>query len=293
MGRSHFARLIIAAQLCFWSFPGAAQVAQSIESILENTRPPSESVWLELAGGKMPAIYMEEQTGMKQGATVIVHDLGMNPDWPGIVSPLRQGLPEVGWATLSISPSTLQGNKVPTDPEALLKEVNEGLGAALKFLGGKGYQNVALIGLGMGATAGAAYLANNPGHGVAAFIGINMGPSPANLPSLAPAGYLEKIPLPMLDIYGERAAPAVRLDAPARALAAKKSGAAAQASQNIDPFRRSAVAQSPFNEKAGFIAYRQIVIAGADAAFVGQEENLVKRIVGWLRRHATGATVSR
>ncbi len=296
MARTKFsvvAALLVSAHQVIGLAPAAAQRTQSIESILENVAAPSVAVWLELADGKIPAIYKEEQTGMKQGAAVVVHDLGMNPDWPEVVTPLRNGLPTVGWTTLSISPPALQGNVVPADMDALQKATAEALESALKYLGARGYENVALIGVGLGATVSAAFLANSPGHGVDAFIGINMAPFPATAPTLTPAVYLEKIALPILDLYGERAAAGVRADSAARALAAKKSGAAARADQNIDPFKRSAVAQSPFDDKTGFIAYRQIVVPGANPAFVGQEEILVKRIVGWLRRHATGVTVQR
>lgn len=283
----------LGAGLLLWATSVFAQAPQSIESILENARPPSEAVWLEVANEKIPGIFVEEQTGTRQGAAVIVHDLAMHPDWPEIIGPLRSQLPAAGWTTISISPPALRANSLPDDPAPVLEATAAAISAALKQLAEKGYQNVAIIGLGMGAATAAAFLANTAGHGVDAFIGINMAAAPRNAPAVDVASHLEKISLPILDIYGEFAPATVVDSAAMRALAAKKSGAAARANQNLDPFKRSAVAQSPFGERSGFIAYRQIVVPGAGPAFLGTEDILVKRIVGWLRRHATGVAITR
>lgn len=267
-------------------------VAEPIDEALKNIRPPSERIDLESNGGKIPAIYMEETTGVKQGAVVIVHDLDMNPDWPEIITPLRTRLPESGWTTLSISPDTLRKATPPESADAFFADTGAAIGSAIKVLQGKGYENLAIIGVGYGAVAAAAFIAADPG-GADAFIGINMDSDTANDPKLLCAQYLEKISLPILDIYGELAPKSVHLSAPSRALAAKRSGATAKATQNLEPFKQSAVAQSPFANESGFIAYRQVVVAGAGTAFLGAEGPFLKRIIGWLRRHATGATVTR
>lgn len=50
------------------------------------------------------ALYLPETTGRGQGGALILPDAGQHPDWPGVVSVLRQGLPDKGWHTLSIAP---------------------------------------------------------------------------------------------------------------------------------------------------------------------------------------------
>jgi hypothetical protein len=48
----------------------------------------------------------------------------------------------------------------------------------------------------------------------------------------------------------------------------------------------SAMARLPTTEQNGYIAYRQLELMGADYRFRGAEPTLVKRVAGWLKKHA-------
>jgi pimeloyl-ACP methyl ester carboxylesterase len=69
---------------------------------------------------------------------------------------------------------------------------------------------------------------------------------------------LEKITLPVLDLYGSRDLDSVLMSSDTRARAAHKSG-------NPD--------------------YRQLAIEGGDHFYVGVEDELVRRVYGWLKNH--------
>jgi pimeloyl-ACP methyl ester carboxylesterase len=102
---------------------------------------------------------------------------------------------------------------------------------------------------------------------------------------------LEKIKLPVLDIYGSRDLDNVKRSSTARTNAARKSGLVITQGQALEPFRQSATAQAAVSKKTGFIAFRQFEIPGADHTFNGFEDILSKRIIGWLKRHAGGITL--
>ena len=68
-----------------------------VDSILDG-----EPVRLNTAGTKFLAIYTESQTEVPKGTVVLMHGRGFHSDWPEMVGPLRVGLAEAGWHTLSI-----------------------------------------------------------------------------------------------------------------------------------------------------------------------------------------------
>lgn len=62
--------------------------------------------------------FLQERTGQPQGAVLILHDIEQHGHWPKLVAPLREGLPDSGWITLSIElpyrPSVIPAYKIPT-----------------------------------------------------------------------------------------------------------------------------------------------------------------------------------
>ena len=51
------------------------------------------------------------------------------------------------------------------------------------------------------------------------------------------------------------------------------------------------MARTPTTEQNGYIAYRQLRLMGADHSFRGAEPTLLKRIAGWMKKHAAGVVV--
>lgn len=246
---------------------------------------------LQVGDHKVFAIFSETITGSAQGGAILLHDNGAHANWPAVIEPLRKGLPQFGWSTLSLQLPLVSGETL-VGYSAALSEIFSRIKAATDFLHAKGITNIVIIGDGMGAIAAAAYAASADAAQIKAFVGINVGyfkGADAKIDTLA---LIEKITMPMLDIFGTSARVEVVGSAETRATAAKKAGIKAFQSQKLDSFKQSAVARTPFVDKTGYIAYRQMKIIGADSGFTAMEDLLLKRIVGWLRKHAPGVTVA-
>ena len=104
---------------------------------------------------------------------------------------------------------------------------------------------------------GAAYLAGSAQHGINGLIVIGM-PVIEMDDRMNGARALEKIRLPVLDLYGSR---------------------------DLDTVLRSAQTRSAAARKAENTAYRQTEVEGADHFFLGMDDELTRRIYGWLKSH--------
>jgi len=59
-------------------------------------------IWLEAGQQKTLALSAPHNTREQSGTVIILHDQHTSADWPELVSTLRKGLPDKGWATLSL-----------------------------------------------------------------------------------------------------------------------------------------------------------------------------------------------
>lgn len=93
--------------------------AQYQQQALSDEQKSDEIIWLEPTYPDMDkparvlALAQKHRTAQAQGAVLIVPDQGQHPDWPALVSPLRQSLPDHGWYTLSISMPNPSPGMVP------------------------------------------------------------------------------------------------------------------------------------------------------------------------------------
>ena len=67
---------------------------------VEDSIMDGESVDLVVEGRNVFAIYTEAEEEAK-GTVIVMHGRGMHPDWSDVVGPIRVGLTEHGWNTLS------------------------------------------------------------------------------------------------------------------------------------------------------------------------------------------------
>jgi pimeloyl-ACP methyl ester carboxylesterase len=188
-------------------------------------------------------------------AAIIVHGIGVHPDWPQVVHPLRVGLPEKGFSTLSIQVPVLGNEAKPADYLPLMDAVAPRLDAAVAFLKESGAQRIAIVAHSLGATMTGDYLSSHP-DAVDAYVAIGMsgGAPEERLDNTRTVG---RIRVPMLDLYGQNDLDAVVESAPARV--------------------KSAVA-------GGNTGYNQAQIPGADHFFEGQDQVLVDAVAQWLEQ---------
>jgi len=208
---------------------------------------------IELDDGRHPFLAIEtESADPSPRAAVIMHGTGVHPDWPTVVLPLRIGLPESGWHTLSIQMPVLANEAEHADYAAIYDWVPGRIDAAVRYLRQNGFETIVLIAHSQGATMAVHYL-SGPHAAVEGLVAIGMSGGIAGGPmdSLA---QLPRVGLPVLDLYGTQDLPEVLASAGQRAERGAKTGA----------------------------VYRQVVVEGADHFFDGEEAELLDAVNAWL-----------
>lgn len=76
--------------------------AQSLIHHMELMERQDEIIQLSGLAEDYYGLFLEESTGNPQGGILILHDNQQHGHWPDIVAPLREYLPQHGWATLTI-----------------------------------------------------------------------------------------------------------------------------------------------------------------------------------------------
>lgn len=218
-----------------------------------------EAVWLNVGGQKILGIYTEHETDKPKGAAIVLHGIGVHPNWPDIVHPLRTELPNYGWATLSLQMPILANEADRNAYEPLFVEVSPRLDAGIAYLEKQGYHNIVIIGHSFGSTMAAYALATKPKPQVQAFITVGMSGGLFDSPEKNYFTSLPKLSMPILDIYGSNDLQSV--------LATEK--------------KKAQIARQAGNKN-----YRQIKVTGANHFFHGLEAELVRHVKSWLARYA-------
>ncbi|MGB5733740.1 MAG: DUF3530 family protein [Thiohalocapsa sp.] len=218
---------------------------QIVDSLMDG-----DAVDLTANGLTFLGLYTEADEDTGRGA-VIVHGIGVHPNWPQVVYPLRTGLPQQGWSTLSIQMPVLANEATDADYAPLMDEVAPRLDAAIAYLREQGAERVAIVAHSLGATMTSDYLASHP-QAADAFVavGLSSGGEHAGVDNAEMIGRIQR---PILDMLGQNDLEAVVAGAPGRAEAA-----------------------------AGNAGYSQVQAAGADHFFDGQDDALVEIVSGWL-----------
>jgi pimeloyl-ACP methyl ester carboxylesterase len=197
-----------------------------------------DPVYLALKSGhKFLAIHAP--TAKPRAGLIVVHGLGMHPDW-SLINPLRSQLAEQGYTTLSVQMPVLAADAKGEIYPPIYPEAIERLQAAVAFLREKGHHKIAMIGHSMGARMVNEFINHGGAGAIDAWVSIGITYGLYTKP--------ETFKAPVLDIYGEKDFPAVLQHAATRA----------QAIQRV----RGSV---------------QMEIAGADHFFTGKEAELVKQ----------------
>lgn len=189
----------------------------------------------------------------KEVGVIVIHGMGIHPDWETVIQPLRVQLATDGWNTLSLQMPVLSNDATGEDYQPLMKEVPARIDAGIRHMTKNGAKKIILVAHSMGASMTSYYLAHKKVYleaqtqtPITAYIGIGMGAG--NIP------FIEKIKLPMLDLYGEKDLPNVIASAEKRANAGSHNK-----------------------------GYRQKKVAGANHFFEDQDDDLVKTVTDALR----------
>ena len=153
------------------------------------------------------AIYTDAEE-LVDTAVIVIHGSGVHPDWSQVVQPIRVELAYAGWNTLSIQMPILKNDASIEDYIPLFPEVPRRIDAARRYLTEAGAKKVVLVAHSLGARMTNYYLSRetvaneeNAAAPIVGYIGIGMGKGND--------AYLEKINVPILDLYGSEDLPGV------------------------------------------------------------------------------------
>ena len=217
-----------------------------------------EIVELETDGGGFIAIFQKSQRDPSHGGIILLHDQGTNANSLEVIRPLRLGLPQVGWDTLSLQLPPGPRDRVSAASQSRRTVIAGRLRAGLAWLKARKSLNQAIVAQGDSAGPALRFASESPPRELRALVLLSSPIEPAE------GDGLDRIKLPVLDVYAERDHDAV-LDA-------------AQA-------RRDAAAGREDKR------YRQAEVPGAVPGFFGLEDSLLSRVRGWLAVNARGDTI--
>ena len=150
-----------------------------------------DAVWLATPRHPRVLALYTEPTKPTREAVVVVHGMGVNPDW-NLIGVLRIALADRGFATLSVQMPVLAADAPRDDYGALFPDAGERLTSAVAWLSAKGYARVAIVSHSMGSAMVDAWLARAP-PGVDAWVPVGM---------LVPFAVAPR--QPVLDVVAER-----------------------------------------------------------------------------------------
>ena len=188
---------------------------QVVDSIMDG-----EMVWLNNGKHDFLGIYTDAAED-KSRAVIVMHGTGVHPNWQQVIQPLRVGLTEHNWNTLSIQMPVLSNDAKHEEYAPLYPEVASRINAAMAELKSRGNKNIFLIGHSQGATMSAYYLTTSK-QDINGFVAIGMS-SFGNDLRQSGVNSLKNISIPVLDLYASDDLDSVLNTTKARAQAAKES----------------------------------------------------------------------
>ena len=209
-----------------------------------------EMVWLEADGHSFLGLLTESDA--PRGYVVIAHGTGVHPDWTQVINPLRVGLVEHGWTTLSIQMPVLANEVGHDEYQPVFTEAPARFQAAAAWFADD--KPVYLVAHSLGAAMSTWYLSRHDDPPYSGLVGIGMSGGPDSpFPESNNVASLAAVTLPVLDLYGEADFDTVLSSAGARA-----------------------------QSQAGNPDYVQQMVGGADHFFDGFEAQLLEAVAAWL-----------
>lgn len=206
------------------------------------------------------SIYTEAADEPARGTVIILHGRGFHPDWQDAINPLRVGLTESGWNTLSVQMPVLEKQAkyydyVPLFPQAIPR-IEAAIAYARQELAASDVDGkVVLIAHSCGAHMAMAWADVDSFESIDAYVGVGMGATDYKQPMKHPFP-LDKIKVPVFDVYAQDDYPAVIKMASDRLTLIRKAG----------------------NEKSA-----QAVVEGSDHYYTDRGDALTEVISDWLQ----------
>jgi hypothetical protein len=157
-------------------------------------------VWLDANNHQFMGLYTESEEESSK-AVIVVHGIGIHPDWKTVIQPLRVGLAERGLHTLSIQMPVLANGVEGKEYIPLFADAGQRIAAAVQYLKKQGLTADILVAHSLGSVMSAYHLSTSE-HQFNKFVAIGMGS--------AGVKYLSGIDITTLDLYGKSDLDSVR-----------------------------------------------------------------------------------
>ncbi len=249
MGRASFLLLFLVFSQLYASDQAKEQrwADQVVDSIMDG-----DEVWLEADGNDFLSIYTSAEEESDKGL-IVMHGTGVHPNWNQIIQPVRVGMTERGWNTISIQMPVLQNEASHDDYAVLFPEVSPRINAAKSYLESKGIQKIVLVGHSLGSLMASYHLSKHQSRSIKGFIAIGM-PGGSKHEVMNSLHSLKSISVPVFDLFGSEDLEEVLAHRKTRKLA------------------------------AGHTSFDQLEVDGANHFFDDKDEALIDAINGWLRK---------
>lgn len=245
-----FSAVSLAAEEVLPDYARETRLADQIVDMILDGDP----VWLEANEREFLGIYTEaDAVGT---AVLILHGRGFHPDWADAVNPLRVGLAESGYSTLSLQMPVLGKAAKYYDYLPIFRFAHARIESGIRYLRDAGHSRVILLAHSCGVHMAMDWIRSQGDASIDGFIGLGMGATDYGQPMLQPFP-LEQMQVAVLDLYGEQEFPAVL---------------------------RGAAARKAMLESAANAASRQQVLPQANHYFTEQGDALVAAVASWLGR---------
>ncbi len=222
---------------------------QNLDAIIEG-----DPVFLNADQHSFLTIYTETEASSKKGGVIIMHGRGLHPNTDNVVAPLRTGLINYGWDTLSIQMPVLHKTAKYYDYIPIFPESYPRINAAIQYLKHKNLKQIILIAHSCSVHMTMNWIKNTSVSHFDGYIGISMGATDYQQPMQQPFPF-HLIKAPLLDIYG---------------------------SEDYDGVIRTAKQRLKAIRQNGHYQSEQKVILGANHYFEAKNEALVNTIKNWL-----------
>ena len=171
-----------------------------------------EVVTLTAGDGDVIGVHRVHQRGAGRGAVILLHGPWGHPDDPGVMRPLRLGLADAGWTTLSLLLPRAYRNAPSSAWLSEGEAVQARIAAAAAWLKQQGQLNQVIVAQGLAAVPALDFLASGEASDVRALVML----SPLLAQGSSALNALGEIDIPVLDIIAERDRAAVRANLPLR-----------------------------------------------------------------------------
>ena len=211
-----------------------------------------DPLWLEADQREFLGIYTEADDS--RAAVLILHGRGFHPDWADAINPLRVGLVERGYSTLSLQMPVLAKDAKYYDYTPIFGFAHARIEAGLRYLRDAGHRRVILLAHSCGVHMAMDWIGENGDDGIDAYVGLGMGATDYGQPMREPLP-LAQMQVAVLDLYGADEFPAVLRAAPER---------------------------QAMLEAGGHAQSRQMMLEQANHYFTDQGDALVAAVADWL-----------